>query len=143
MAEGLDDEARGTRGASSDEPLDGPGGESSANVRRGPAMEAPHAAVSASRRRDSGDFSELGALLGDHFDAATGHAPGRPAVRHPRSRAAPPPRPAAPTRRLLAPRPSLPAGVSNWPPLSRSSGRRSSAGRGPSTATRCACARAG
>ena len=77
MAEGLQDEARGTPGGSSGEPLDGPGGEPGADVRRGPATEAPHASAAASRRRDSGDFAELGALLGDHFDAARlGGAPG-------------------------------------------------------------------
>jgi len=64
MAGGLDDEARGT---STGEPGGEPGG--------GFATEAPHAAAATPRRRDSGDFSELGALLGDHFDAATPRGP--------------------------------------------------------------------
>jgi hypothetical protein len=70
MADGPEDEARGTRGASSGEPLDGPGGEPGAGVGRGPAPEAPWLPATASRRQDSSDFSELGALLGDHFDAS-------------------------------------------------------------------------
>jgi hypothetical protein len=75
MTDGLEDGTRGTRGASSGEPRDGPGGEPGADSRRRPTTEAPHAASAASRRRDSSDFSELGALLGDHFHAATPRGP--------------------------------------------------------------------
>jgi hypothetical protein len=62
MAGGLDDEVRGTGEASA--------GGSDTDAGSRPAAEAPYAAAPTRRRRDSGDFSELGALLGDHFDAA-------------------------------------------------------------------------
>ena len=43
----------------------------------GPLRRPRTRTAAASRRRDSGDFAELGALLGDHFDAARlGGAPG-------------------------------------------------------------------